>query len=185
MTLAAIVLLTGCARREPRFVIGVSQCSQDIWRDKLNSELRMGAYSHDDIELRFASADDSDELQISQIEQFVSEGIDLLIVAPNQVSTVTPVIDRVFDSGIPVIVFDRKTNTEKFTAYIGADNREMGRMMGEFIAAQLGGRGRVVAGHRAPRGLRRGTGPLSRPGARRLAAGRLDGGERLRGDTEV
>ena len=144
MTLAAIVLLTGCARREPRFVIGVSQCSQDIWRDKLNSELRMGAYAHDDIELRFASADDSDELQISQIEQFVSEGIDLLIVAPNQVSTVTPVIDRVFDSGIPVIVFDRKTNTEKFTAYIGADNREMGRMMGEFIATQLGGRGRVV-----------------------------------------
>ena len=142
--LSTIVLLTGCARREPRFVIGVSQCSQDIWRDKLNSELRMGAYSHDDIELRFASADDSDELQISQIEQFVSEGIDLLIVAPNQVATVTPVIDRVFDSGIPVIVFDRKTNTEKFTAYIGADNREMGRMMGEFIATQLGGRGRVV-----------------------------------------
>lgn len=138
------ILLAGCSQKPPRYVIGVSQCSQDIWRDKLNRELQVGTYFHDGLELRFASADDSDERQIEQIDQFVNDGIDLLIVAPNQVVTVTPAIDRAFDRGIPVIVFDRKTNTEKFTAYVGADNHEMGRMIGEFIAAQLQGSGRVL-----------------------------------------
>jgi len=142
MILAA--LLTGCTHQEKRYRIGVSQCSEDIWRDKLNRELQVGAYFHDGVELRFVSADDSDERQIEQIDQFVSDGIDLLIVAPNQVATVTPAIDRAFDRGIPVIVFDRKTNSKKFTAYIGADNREMGRMMGEYVAAQLDGKGRVL-----------------------------------------
>jgi AraC-like DNA-binding protein len=65
-------------------------------------------------------------------------------VAPNQVSTVSPAIDNAFDKGIPVIVFDRKTNSEKYTAFIGADNYEMGSLMGEYIATQLGGKGRVL-----------------------------------------
>ena len=116
--------------------------TQDIWRDKLNSELKMGTYFQDDVELRFASADDSDEKQIEQIRQFVNDGIDLLIVAPNQATTISPVIDEVYDKGIPVIVFDRKTNSEKFTAIIGADNYEMGRLMGEYIATRLNGKGR-------------------------------------------
>lgn len=142
--IALIAILTSCSKREKTYKIAVSQCSEDIWRDKLNNELKIGTYFHDDVELRFASADDSDEKQIEQIHQFVSDGIDLLIVAPNQVATVSPAIDEVFDKGIPVIVFDRKTNSEKFTAYIGADNVEMGRLMGEYIATHLRGKGRVL-----------------------------------------
>ena len=142
--LAVLPFLLACSKHHPKYVIGVSQCSEDIWRDKLNNELKIGTYFHDGVELRFASADDSDEKQIEQIHQFVNDGIDLLIVAPNQVATVSPAIDEVFDKGIPVIVFDRKTNSEKFTAYIGADNFEMGRLMGEYIATQLRGKGRVL-----------------------------------------
>ena len=138
------LLFVSCSKRTPKYVIGVSQCSEDIWRDKLNNELKIGTYFHDGVELRFASADDSDEKQIEQINQFVKDGIDLLIVAPNQVATVSPAIDAVFDKGIPVIVFDRKTYSEKYTAYIGADNYEMGRMMGEYIATRLNGKGRVL-----------------------------------------
>lgn len=143
--LAALPLIfLACTDQRPKYVIGVSQCSEDIWRNKLNDELKIGTYFHDGVELRFASADDSDEKQIEQIRQFVRDGIDLLIVAPNQVTTVSSAIDEVFDKGIPVIVFDRKTNSEKFTAYIGADNFEMGRLMGEYIATQLKGTGRVL-----------------------------------------
>ena len=138
------IFCVSCTSEKPRYIIGVSQCSQDIWRDKLNSELKMGTYFQDDVELRFASADDSDEKQIEQIRQFVNDGINLLIVAPNQATTISPVIDEVYDKGIPVIVFDRKTNSEKFTAIIGADNHEMGRLMGEYIATRLNGRGRVL-----------------------------------------
>ena len=139
-----ILLLTACSKQAPKYVIGVSQCSEDIWRDKLNDELQTGTYFHDGVELRFASADDRDEKQIEQIHQFIKDGINLLIVAPNQEATVSPAIDEVYDMGIPVIVIDRKTNSKKFTAYIGADNFEMGRLMGEYIATRLNGKGRVM-----------------------------------------
>lgn len=139
-----LMLLSSCTGKAPRYHIGVSQCSEDIWRDKLNEELSMGTYFYDDVEFSFASADDSDEKQIEQIEEFIRQDVDLLIVAPNQMSTVSPVIDRAYDKGIPVIVFDRKTISKKYTAYIGADNYDMGRQMGRYIAAQLGGHGTVM-----------------------------------------
>ena len=139
-----LIFLTGCTRERPRYVIGVSQCSDDIWREKQNAELRMGAYLQGDVELRFAAAFDSDERQVQQIDSLVATGIDLLIVAPNQVQTISPAIDRAYDKGIPVIVFERKTNSQKYTAFISADNYEMGRVMGEYIASQLDGKGRVM-----------------------------------------
>ena len=137
-------LLVSCSQDEKKYRIGVSQCSDDIWRDKQNSELKIGAYFHDNVELRFAAAYDSDERQIQQIDSLVGTGIDLLIVAPNQVSTISPAIDRAYDKGIPVIVFERKTNTKKYTAYMGADNYEMGHLMGEYVATRLNERGRII-----------------------------------------
>ena len=144
LLLLLLTLLSACNGRHPKYVIGVSQCSADIWREKQNAELRMGAYFRDDVELRFAAAYDSDERQVQQIDSLVATGIDLLIVAPNQVATISPAIDRAYDSGIPVIVFERKTNSQKFTAFMSADNYEMGSVMGLHIAQTLGGKGRVL-----------------------------------------
>ncbi len=137
-------LLASCSQDEKRYRVGVSQCSDDIWRDKQNSELQIGAYFHDNVDLCFAAAYDSDERQIQQIDSLVETGIDLLIVAPNQVSTISPAIDRAYDKGIPVIVFERKTNTKKYTAYMGADNYEMGHLMGEYVATRLHEHGRII-----------------------------------------
>ena len=109
-------MLVACQENAPKYVIGVSQCSADVWREKQNAELRMGAYFHDNVELRFAAAYDSDERQVQQIDSLLTTGIDLLIVAPNQVATISPAIDRAYDQGIPVIVFERKTNSQKYTA---------------------------------------------------------------------
>ena len=139
-----VVLLASCSQDVKKYRIGVSQCSDDIWRDKQNSELKIGAYFHDNVELRFAAAYDSDERQIQQIDSLVDTGIDLLIVAPNQVSTISSAIDRAYDKGIPVIVFERKTNSKKYTAYMGADNYEMGHLMGEYVASRLNERGRII-----------------------------------------
>ena len=143
LSLTCLTFLS-CADKQEKFIIGVSQCSADIWREKQNDELRVGAYMHDNVELRFASAYDSDERQIQQIDSLVAQGIDLLIVAPNQVATVSPAIDRTYDSGIPVIVFDRKTNSKKYTASASADNYEMGRVLGEHIASRLNNSGTIV-----------------------------------------
>ena len=104
----------------------------------------MGAYFHDGVELKFAAAFDSDERQVQQIDSLVNDGIDLLIVAPNQVQTISPAIDRAYDKGIPVIVFERKTSSRKYTAFISADNYEMGRVMGDYIISRLHGQGTVL-----------------------------------------
>lgn len=127
-----------------KYVIGVSQCSEDIWRDKLNNELVMSTYQHDNVTLKFASANDNDRLQKQQIEQFIKEGVNLLIVSPNQIHTISSVIDKAYDAGIPVILFDRKTDSRKYTAFIGADNYEAGHEIGYFIGQQLEGKGNIV-----------------------------------------
>ena len=137
-------LLVSCSGGKEKYRIGISQCSADIWRDKQNAELKMGAYFHDGVELKFAAAYDSDERQVQQIDSLVNDGIDLLIVAPNQVQTISPAIDRAYDKGIPVIVFERKTSSRKYTAFISADNYEMGRVMGNYIISRLHGQGTVL-----------------------------------------
>lgn len=141
---AIIVLLTGCAQRPRKYVIGVSQCSEDIWRDKLNDELKMGEYLNDSLIVKLASSNDDNVLQNKQINQFVDEGVDLLIVSPNQLSAISKAVERAYDKGIPVILYDRKTNSDKYTAFIGCDNYTIGKSMGTFIAQQLQGKGRIV-----------------------------------------
>ena len=137
-------LILSCSNGKKTYVIGVSQCSEDSWRKKLNGELRDATYLHDNVTLRVVSANDDDKLQTRQINTFTDEGVDLLIVSPNQINTVTPAIDRAYDSGIPVILLDRKTGAGKYTAFIGADNEKIGRTIGEYIATRLGGKGTVV-----------------------------------------
>lgn len=141
---AIIVLLTGCAQQPRKYVIGVSQCSEDIWRDKLNDELKMGVYLNDSLIVKLASSNDDNVLQNKQINQFVDEGVDLLIVSPNQLSAISKAVERAYDKGIPVILYDRKTNSDKYTAFIGCDNYTIGKSMGTFIAQQLQGKGRIV-----------------------------------------
>ena len=139
-----LCLFLSCSNNKKTYVIGVSQCSEDSWRKKLNGELRDATYLHDNVTLRVVSANDDDKLQTRQINTFTDEGVDLLIVSPNQINTVTPAIDRAYDSGIPVILLDRKTGAGKYTAFIGADNEKIGRTIGEYIATRLGGKGTVV-----------------------------------------
>ena len=139
------LLFSACSDNNvKKYVIGVSQCSEDIWRDKLNNELVMSTYQHDNVTLKFASANDNDRLQKQQIEQFIKEGVNLLIVSPNQIHTISSVIDKAYDAGIPVILFDRKTDSKKYTAFIGADNYEAGYEIGYFIGQQLDGKGNIA-----------------------------------------
>lgn len=138
------VCFSSCSSGKKRYVIGVSQCSEDIWRDKLNNELRDAVYVHENVALSIKSADDEDEKQAEQINRFVDDGVDILIVAPNQMNSVTKPIAKAYDKGIPVIFFDRRAGDSKYTAFIGADNVKIGRTIGEYIASKLGGEGTVA-----------------------------------------
>ncbi len=143
--LAVFLLLTlaACSGRHKTYVIGVSQCSEDVWREKLNEELRIAALYYNNVDLRISTAYDDVRLQTEQIDRFVDDKVDLLVVAPGQV-TISPAIDRAFDKGIPVIIFDRRTRSNKYTAYIGADNEEIGRMMATYLSSALKGGGRIL-----------------------------------------
>lgn len=137
-------LLTNCQPSEQHYVIGVSQCSEDIWRDKLNDELKMACYAHENVDLLIASANDNSERQIQQINQYIEKKVNLLIISPNQLSNISQAIERAAQNNIPVILFDRKSDNDNYTAFIGADNYEMGRTIGEYMAKQLHGSGNII-----------------------------------------
>lgn len=144
MLLLMLPLFLSCGGTgKKHYVIAVSQCSEDVWREKLNEELRIAALYYNNVDLRIKSAYDDVKLQTEQINSFVDEGVDLLIVAPGQV-TISPAIDRAYEKGIPVIIFDRRTRSDKYTAYIGADNKNIGSSMAEYLAGALTSGGRIL-----------------------------------------
>ena len=138
------VLCLSCGEQPMKYRIGVSQCSEDSWRFKQNNELRLSQYADTRIQLEITSADDSDEQQIKQINHFIDEEVDLLIISPNSALSLTDVVSKAYDHGIPVVLFDRKTNGDKYTAFMGTDNIQLGKMLGHYIARCIGGKGVVV-----------------------------------------
>lgn len=140
-------LFASCTGDSPRYVIGVSQCSEDSWRSKLQEELVMATYFNEGIELRFTTAHDDSKLQEQQIDSLAHSGIDLLIVSPNQVDNLSEAIGNVRKAGIPVILYDRKiskTSADDGYYFMGADNYLIGEMLGRYIAGRLGGKGNIA-----------------------------------------
>ena len=140
----AVGLSLMSCQQQSKYVIGVSQCSEDIWREKLNDELKTGEYLNDSLIVKLASSNDDNVLQNKQVNEFVDEGVDLLVISPNQLSAISKAVERAYNKGIPVILYDRKTNSGKYTAFIGCDNYLIGKQMGKYIAQQLHGKGRIV-----------------------------------------
>lgn len=134
------LMLAGCASDEKRYVVGVSQCSQDEWREKMNHEMQREAMLSGDVELRLYTAGDDSRRQVRDINRLVAQGVDLLVVSPNEDEAVRPAIERAYDKGIPVVIFDRRISSDKYTAFISADNTSIGRMAGIYIASQARGR---------------------------------------------
>lgn len=138
------LLFTFASCSDRRTVIGVSQCSNDTWRQKVNREIKIGQYKYKNVDVSFCSADNNAKRQVQQIDSLVESNVDLLIIAPSDASTVAPAVERAYKKGIPVILFDRKIDSDSYTTYVGADNVEIGRVIARFIADKLNGKGRVL-----------------------------------------
>lgn len=122
----SLLLLAGACQKEKKFRIAVSQCSSDDWRTKMNDEIYREILLHDDAEVEIRSAEDDSRKQIDDIRYFEKNGFDMLIVSPNEAAELTPVIKEVYESGMPVIIFDRNINGDSYTARIGADDVGLG-----------------------------------------------------------
>ncbi len=131
----ALLLLAGCRKDSEQCHIGVAQCSDDAWRRQMNREMKTMAATRHDVVLHFRHAADNSARQVAQIDSFVNEGMDLIIVAPNEADTVCAAVERAEKAGIPVVVVDRQVHTPHFTAYLGGDNLKMGREAAAYFAA--------------------------------------------------
>lgn len=131
----ALLLLNSCAP-EKKYRIGVSQCSSDDWRDKMNEEMLREIMLHEDAEIEIRSARDNNEQQIADIHYFADNNFDVIICSPIEAKAITPVIKEVYDRGIPVIIFDRDIEGDTYTSRISTDNVAIGRMAGKYVLAK-------------------------------------------------
>lgn len=144
IVLLFLVGLVACSQDTPRFRIGVAQCSDDSWRHKMNEEILREAMFYDGVSVEIRSAGDDNRKQAEDVHYFMDKGVDLLIISANEAAPMTPIVEEAYQKGIPVIMVDRKILSDKYTAYIGADNYEIGRAVGNYIVSRLNGKGNVV-----------------------------------------
>ncbi len=140
---AVLTIASGCTESKV-YKIGVSQCSQDDWRTKMNEEISREIISHDDATVEIRSADDNSERQISDLRYFTDNGFDIIIVSPNEAKTLTPAIKEIYDKGIPVIIFDRSIDGDSYTARIGVDDEGIGRAAAHYALHLLGGDAKAI-----------------------------------------
>lgn len=137
-------IMMSCSGKHTRYRIGVSQCSDDEWRHKMNNEMVREALFYEGVEVEIRTAKDNNRNQIEDIKYFIDKKVDLLIVAPNEAAAITLVVEKAYQQGIPVVVVDRKILSDKYTAFIGADNYEIGRDVGQYIINRLDQKGQVL-----------------------------------------
>lgn len=138
-------LFFGCiSPKKEKITIGFSQClSNDAWRQVMNSEVFTEANLIDDdnIEVIYRTADGNNDKQIKQIEELVDQGVDVLIISPNEAAPLTDIVGQTYKKGVPVIVVDRNINSNDFTAFIGGNNFEVGISAGTMALNKLEQRG--------------------------------------------
>ena len=127
------------------FVIGVSQSNLgEPYRVQMNADLARQAQAHPELTLVFKDAQNDSLRQRAQVEELVSQGVQLLIISPKESAPLTAPVASVYARGIPVIVLDRRLEGDRFSMFIGPDNRRIGRAAGQWVANALGGKGQIV-----------------------------------------
>lgn len=139
-----MVAFSACSGRKAEYVIAVSQCSEDEWRAQMNKEILREAAVYGNVEVWIRSAGDDTRRQQEDVRYFMEQKVDLIVVAPNEGEAMTGVVSEAYRAGIPVIVVDRKILSDDYSAFIGADNQEIGRSVGNYVASLLKGKGRIV-----------------------------------------
>jgi len=145
LALALAVAMAICAApalAEGEFLIGMSQCNLgEPWRVAMNAQIAAAAEKYPELTVVFSDAAQDNSKQVADVENFIQQQVDLLIISPNEAAPLTEVVKKAYDAGIPVIVLDRKVEGDAFTQFIGADNVVIGKAAGEFVARYLGDKG--------------------------------------------
>ena len=136
---------TEVRQEKTEWIIGMSQCNLgEPWRVQMNQDIKNEAEKHPEIRLIMKDAQNDSMKQRSQVEEYISAEVDLIIISPKEAAPLTPPIAAAYKKGIPVIVLDRRVLGDDYTCFIGADNKRIGKSAGEWIVQTLGGKGRIV-----------------------------------------
>lgn len=124
------------------FLIGMSQCNLgEPWRVAMNDQIAAAAAQYPELKVVFSDAAQDNSKQVADVENFIQQKVDLLIISPNEAKPLTAVVKKAYDAGIPVIVLDRKIEGDSYTSFIGGDNKLIGKKAGEYVAKILGDKG--------------------------------------------
>lgn len=127
------------------FIIGMSQCNVgEPWRVAMNAQIAAAAEKYPEFKVVFADAAQDNSKQVTDVENFITQQVDLLIISPNESKPLTAVVKKAYDAGIPVIVLDRRVDGTSFTQFIGGDNVQIGLAAGKFVAANYPDGAKVV-----------------------------------------
>ncbi len=141
-----LFIYSGCKTEEAKqYKIGFSQCVEsDLWRKTMLNGMKRELSFHANVTFIYRQADGNSQKQISQVKELLKNDIDLLIISPNEAEPLTPIVEQTFRKGIPVIVVDRKISTPLYSAYVGGDNYQIGKMAGQYAANILNGKGKMI-----------------------------------------
>ena len=129
---------TKCKGPDGKYTIGMSQANRaEPYRQRMDDDIRAAAKSVPQLSVEFADAQQDNSRQVSDVDTFITKQIDLLIISPNEATPLTNVVKKAYDKGIPVVVLDRKVDGEAYTTWIGADNVEIGKAAGKYVAEKL------------------------------------------------
>lgn len=114
--------------------IGFSQgLGNHPWRSAMNHSMEIQASLHSEVELNIQKAENSVSRQVQDIQKMIDRKVDVIIISPIDPESLVPVVEKAAAKNIPVILLDRKINSEKYTTYIGADNIEIGKEAANYI----------------------------------------------------
>jgi ribose transport system substrate-binding protein len=127
-----------CGGPDGKYTIGMSQANvAEPYRQRMDDDIRAAAKDVPQFSVEFTDAQQDNAKQVSDVENFLTKQIDLLIISPNEATPLTSVVAKAYNKGIPVIVLDRKVDGDAYTTWIGADNVEIGKTAGEYVAEKL------------------------------------------------
>ena len=155
VVILAMAAVAGCPKPEPdpvpapttrkAYTIAVSQCTRDDpWRAQMDADIQAAAREHAKLKVVFEDAQGDSRKQCKQVARFVEQGVDLIIICPNESQALTAPVAEAYEGGIPVIVVGRALIGDKYTCLISVDHAAIGRAAGEWLAARLAGKGKIV-----------------------------------------
>ena len=107
-------------------------------------EARDAAKKYSNITFVYSNAEGKTSTLFRQINQFIIQKVDLIIVGTNDKEAIVPVVSKAYKSGIPVIILDRGIQGTDYTTFINSDNIMIGKLGAEYIAKQFKKRSLVL-----------------------------------------